>query len=507
MAPVQFKSQLEASSYLAPGGGQLYSPLREKIVSQALSQGYDQGSMMEHGVVWADDQDPWGHIMNAKFPHCVSASNFRFFESFEEHLKDKFQDLMKVRGIGVIVKSSTLDIKRPVSYPDSIIVANRIDEVKADRYHMTTTMWSLRQQSPVAESNGWVVFYDYSKGKPSSLVQAGGVYANLYASLVEKSKIASQKRVEWAQIHNKNCRSSMSISLSPSPGRVLTEEIDKLFGVCQETFNLPEEVKQAYYHDIPRTFSGFKPRGQTKTEKGEPDRYESFTFSQDGLMGNTTQELPLMLRPHVPLITSYLKHCQDIVAIIASALAKRLGLPKDTFTTLQSPYKPSGTNIRWLKAFASRAEEDLKTALMHHTDFGTMTLLANVVGGLQILTPGRSVTDEAAWLWVRPKPNCLIINMGDAIVKWTGGLLRSNMHRVRHAPGDQRYVDKYSLVYLVRPERMASMRKLVGVSTGGVNGNDQDDSDDDLTAWEWEVKKAMAMVRPEFVSSTKAAIA
>lgn len=116
----KFKSQLEASSYHEPGGGALYQPLREKIVKQALEQGYHATTMMEHGVVWADDQDPWGHIMNAGFPHYASASNFRLFESFEAQLKDKFADLMKARGIGVIVKSTTLDIKRPVSYPDSV---------------------------------------------------------------------------------------------------------------------------------------------------------------------------------------------------------------------------------------------------------------------------------------------------------------------------------------------------------------------------------------------------
>ncbi|RYP77229.1 hypothetical protein DL771_001278 [Monosporascus sp. 5C6A] len=206
MAPAKFKTQLEASSYHAPGGGELYKPLREKIVRQALEQGYHEATMMEHGVVWADDQDPWGHIMNAGFPHYASACNFRLFESFEEHLKDKFQDLMKVRGIGVIVKTSTLDIKRPVSYPDSIIVANRIDEVKPDRYHVTTTMWSLRQQAPVAESNGWVVFFDYSKGKPANLVEAGGVYANLHAALCEQSRVMNQKRVEWEQAHPKKSR-------------------------------------------------------------------------------------------------------------------------------------------------------------------------------------------------------------------------------------------------------------------------------------------------------------
>ncbi|KAI1256612.1 hypothetical protein MGN70_001736 [Eutypa lata] len=206
MAAVKFKTQLEASSYHAPGGGELYKPLREKIVKQAIEQGYDEATMMEHGVVWADDQDPWGHIMNAGFPHYASACNFRLFESFEEHLKDKFQDLMKVRGIGVIVKSSTIDIKRPVSYPDSIIVANRLDEVKPDRYHVTTTMWSLRQQAPVAESNGWVVFFDYSKGKPANLIEAGGVYANLHAALYEKSEITNQRRAEWAKAHPKKPR-------------------------------------------------------------------------------------------------------------------------------------------------------------------------------------------------------------------------------------------------------------------------------------------------------------
>ncbi|KAI1812264.1 hypothetical protein GGS20DRAFT_558821 [Poronia punctata] len=207
MAPTKFKSQLEASSYHSPGGGELYKPLREEIVRLAVAQGYDVPTMMEHGVSWADDQDPWGHIMNAGFPHYATACNFRLFESFEEYLgKEKFEDLMKVKGVGVIVKSTTLDIKRPVSYPDSIIVANRIDQVKPDRYHVTTTMWSLRQQAPVAESNGWVVFFDYSKGKPASLTQLGGVYNDLYEALVVKAEEANTKRKEWEEANPKKSR-------------------------------------------------------------------------------------------------------------------------------------------------------------------------------------------------------------------------------------------------------------------------------------------------------------
>jgi hypothetical protein len=120
MPPSNFRSQLEASSYHAPGGGELFKPLGETIVRQALDQGYDEATMLEHAVTWADDQDPWGHIANASYPRFSSACNYRLFESFEAQLKHKFEDFIKARGIGVIVKSTTLDLKRPVTYPDAV---------------------------------------------------------------------------------------------------------------------------------------------------------------------------------------------------------------------------------------------------------------------------------------------------------------------------------------------------------------------------------------------------
>ncbi|KAI0479445.1 hypothetical protein GGR56DRAFT_635058 [Xylariaceae sp. FL0804] len=197
MTLTKFPTQLDGSSYHAPGGGELYKPSRQKMVSQAIASGYDQATMTEHGVTWADDQDPFGHVMNAGFPHYVTTCNFRLFESFEEQLKDKFRDFIGARGIGIVIKTTILDIKNPVSYPDSIIVATRIDEVKPDRYHVITTLWSLRQEICVAESKAWVVFYDYSRKKTADLIQAGGVYTDLYKALVEKAAIANRRRAEW----------------------------------------------------------------------------------------------------------------------------------------------------------------------------------------------------------------------------------------------------------------------------------------------------------------------
>lgn len=167
----------------------------------------------------------------------------------------------------------------------------------------------------------------------------------------------------------------------------------------------------------------------------------------------------------------------------------------DTFASLQTPTQASGTVVRLIKAYASPEQGDLRTSMIHHTDFGTITLLANVLGGLQILAPGKPATNEGAWLYVRPQPGCLIVNLGDAMVQWSGGLLRSNCHRINFAPGNQRFVDRYSLGLLVRPHRDASMRKLMGEGT--------DAEDVNLTAWEWEVKKAMALKRGDAVMQSR----
>jgi len=66
------------------------------------------------------------------------------------------------------------------------------------------------------------------------------------------------------------------------------------------------------------------------------------------------------------------------------------------------------------------------------------------------------------WRYIRPEPGCALINLGDTLVEWTGGLLRSSLHRVVTASGAQASVPRQSLAYLVRPEWSASMRRLEG---------------------------------------------
>jgi len=54
------------------------------------------------------------------------------------------------------------------------------------------------------------------------------------------------------------------------------------------------------------------------------------------------------------------------------------------------------------------------------------------------------------------------VNLGDAMVRFTNGLLRSNIHRVVSPPGEKAKETRYSLVYFARPEDEVVLKRLDG---------------------------------------------
>lgn len=77
-----------------------------------------------------------------------------------------------------------------------------------------------------------------------------------------------------------------------------------------------------------------------------------------------------------------------------------------------------------------------------HTDYGTLTLLADDgVGGLQV----RERSGE--WIDVTVPEGQLVVNLGDLMAIWTNDRWVSNPHRVVNAPG----VDRYSSPLFVTP--------------------------------------------------------
>lgn len=153
----------------------------------------------------------------------------------------------------------------------------------------------------------------------------------------------------------------------------------------------------------------------------------------------------------------------SLVLLILRHLEQHLHLPAETLTSLHRQMEVSGDQVRFVKS-PPQPPSDQRTALGKHTDFGSITILFNRLGGLQILPPP-SLTppgQSPQWTYVKPLSGHCIVNLGDAMVKFTNGLLRSNIHRVVSPPGEQARETRYSLVYFSRPEDQVVLRKLEG---------------------------------------------
>lgn len=119
-------------------------------------------------------------------------------------------------------------------------------------------------------------------------------------------------------------------------------------------------------------------------------------------------------------------------------------------------------------------------------------MLFNVVAGLQILPPGLPPTPEN-WRYIKPEAGCIILNIGDAMVEWTGGILRSNLHRVYFAPGEQAGCERYSLALAIRPEGRCSMKRL-DVPGSLIEPIKEGEEELECNAFEWSIIKAKGLM-------------
>ncbi|KAK4697940.1 hypothetical protein P7C71_g212, partial [Lecanoromycetidae sp. Uapishka_2] len=242
-----------------------------------------------------------------------------------------------------------------------------------------------------------------------------------------------------------------------SKGQSILEDANKLFSVGEQLFDLELEEKQSYEFSGQKSYYGYKGYGTSIIDKtGILDRNEFYNVSKDDILGlSEPLPCPTVLKRQKVLLRSYMVSAHAIVCLLLEHLNRHLKLPPSKLASLHRLYKASGDQVRFVKA-PQQPLDDRRTALGEHTDFGSVTVLFNRLGGLQVLPPG----EGAKWCYVKPLPGHCIINLGDAMVKFTNGLLRSNIHRVVSPPGLQAEHTRYSLVYFARPEDDVLLKRL-----------------------------------------------
>lgn len=274
-------------------------------------------------------------------------------------------------------------------------------------------------------------------------------------------------------------------------------EADRIYGLSKETFALPLEVKNEFSFKKQNSMFGYKPAGTVKTtdKTQRPDSTEFFNIGKDCLHGiEPSKAYPQSIVREKPLLQAFSKGTHGMAMLTLRTLARASGEDEDIFVNRNLFHEASGDHIRLTRKGPSDTNNTKIIGLPSHTDFGSVRVLFNWLGGLQIesRTPGR----VGQWEYVKPRPGAAIINLGDAMVHFSNGAFKSAKHRVVPSPGAQVTAGRISIVYFVRPTHHTLMQPVGKFDTGKrekVAGKFSEGKDRTFNAREWLEERGRQM--------------
>ncbi|KAL7410030.1 Clavaminate synthase-like protein [Mrakia frigida] len=232
----------------------------------------------------------------------------------------------------------------------------------------------------------------------------------------------------------------------------LREQFNSLFDVCEEVFALEEEEKKKYDVGVSGNSFGYKSIGHDNVdEEGNVDTNEQFNLSHDDLLSFPKvvhNEYPEPVKKNAEKCLAFTSGAHGVTMTLLTHLERHLQLPPKALVNLhpQGDGFASPTKARVIRNPPQAESSTL--ALGSHTDFGSISILDNnMTGGLQVLPPG---SDD--WQFVQPLEGHVICNLADALAILSGGVLRSNLHRVLPPPGEQRVCTRWSGIFFLVPE-------------------------------------------------------
>lgn len=271
-----------------------------------------------------------------------------------------------------------------------------------------------------------------------------------------------------------------------------------MFNLANDVFSLPLDEKLKYDMGTTGHYYGYKRSGAMFVDdKGTKDHSEFYNISKDEVLGipqpaspdGKPQNLEKGFHPQVALdrfeeLSTFMKTCHNVIFAITASLGRSLGLPEGLLESLHELESPSVDQARVTCAPPIKPAETI--TLGEHTDFGSVTVLFNQLGGLQVLAP-----NKRDWEYVRPRPECAVINLGDSLIKLLDGKLYSAVHRVVAPPGEQGNSMRHSVVYFSRPNSSVKLRDLFQYpSEEDVANLEQASGEPLLNAAEWVKQRA-----------------
>lgn len=225
-------------------------------------------------------------------------------------------------------------------------------------------------------------------------------------------------------------------------------ELEPMFQLGSEFFDLPcayacsyrvipsdtgpVEEKMRYEQGNTGRTAGYKKAGANATNaKGDRDLVEFFNIPSADTRHFDSASYPDFVQGRLAIAQHFQVQADAVCRTIMNAMEQRLDLPSGSFDRLHDIENGDNSELRVIKGAPQRDLPPERLFQSQHTDFGSITLLSNRgIGGLQVCPPGSS-----EFLYIRPLDGHVVCNLGDAMTIFSGGILRSNIHRVVPPPG------------------------------------------------------------------------
>jgi acyl-CoA thioester hydrolase len=118
--------------------------------------------IFEQPIAWGE-MDALGHVNNVAYFRYMESARVAFL------LRLGIDRLRMAGGIGVILQSATCRFRKPVVYPDTLLISSRVTAIETDRFTLEHEMTSKALSDTVAIGHGVIVAYDYAKASKTEL--------------------------------------------------------------------------------------------------------------------------------------------------------------------------------------------------------------------------------------------------------------------------------------------------------------------------------------------------
>lgn len=234
-------------------------------------------------------------------------------------------------------------------------------------------------------------------------------------------------------------RAARTVGFMQIIGHAIDEQTLTDFTAATDAFFALDAATKMTYRCPPSVNRGYSPPKSEAlaTSLGlitPADLFESFNI------GTQARDFPEVVLPHedypdniwpaeIPgfaaAVQAWFDAAGGVARTLVRAFGRALGVGDDGLTAFTTHSIDTLRMVNYRLPSADMAVEPNQLGMGAHTDYGIVTVLwADQVPGLEVLG------SEGMWHPVQPAPGALLVNLGDALARWTNEQWISTMHRV-----------------------------------------------------------------------------